>query len=644
MNFFERQDQARRQSRRLIVLFVMAVAAIVLAVDLVFLVVFGGLGMEETPAVSLGVGLVLSSLLSLGIIGFATLYRISSLRGGGAAVAAQMGGTPVPEDTRDFHYRRLRNVVEEIAIASGVPVPQIFVLEHEPGINAFAAGYSPDDAAVAVTRGALDRLNRDELQGVIAHEFSHILNGDMRLNIRLMGLLFGILVLALIGRKIIEGSRGRGSRGAGGVLVAALGLMVVGYIGLFFARLIKAGVSRQREFLADASAVQFTRQTAGLAGALKKIGGLQEGSRLASAEAEEVAHMLFGDGVGYSRLFATHPPLLERIRALEPGFKPQALTELAARWQMHPPSGLDEDIALGLVGAENAGARTAGSPPPLPGDATELAVTPPAGVAQVARPASDDYVHAGQLLQALPETLRNAAEEREEALPLLLGLLLAPPGEVRDRQMYELAARHDERLSRQALDYADRLVDLPRSLHLPLAAMAMPSLRKRPRPELEHFMDTCFALSHADGRIDLFEYCLGRLLRIQVLGALDPSRTWVPGKRRLASVTAPALDLLAILAQAGHANHAEAQRAFMAGVNIAFPRLNASYRPPQDWQRALDDAWPVLDQVEPMGKELLLEALVAAASHDGRMSVAEAELLRVVCAALHCPLPPLLER
>ncbi|WP_227978195.1 M48 family metallopeptidase [Arenimonas daejeonensis] len=288
--------------------------------------------------------MVLASLVSLGIIGVASLYRISSLRAGGAAVARQMGGTPVPEDTHDFHYRRLRNVVEEIAIASGVPVPQIFVLEEEAGINAFAAGYATSDAAVAVTRGALDRLNRDELQGVIAHEFSHVLNGDMRLNIRLMGMLFGILALAIIGRKVLQHGRGN-SKDAAPVMLAALGLLVIGYVGMFFGRLIKAGVSRQREFLADSSAVQFTRQTAGLAGALKKIGGLQEGSKLASRDTEEVAHMLFGDGVGYSSLFATHPPLLARIQALEPAFKPQAFEDLAARWQMHPPSGLDEDAA-----------------------------------------------------------------------------------------------------------------------------------------------------------------------------------------------------------------------------------------------------------------------------------------------------------
>ncbi len=277
------------------------------------------------------------------MIGLGSLYRIASLRGGGEAVALQMGGVAVPEHSNDFNLRRLRNVVEEIAIASGVPMPKFYVLEHEAAINAFAAGYSPSDAVVAVTRGALERLNRDELQGVIAHEFSHILNGDMRLNIRLIGVLFGILMIALIGKKMLEHGRfgDSDSKGALAILAAALVAMIVGFVGLFFGRLIKAGVSRSRERLADASAVQFTRQTAGLAGALKKIGGVHEGSRLSHrGDAEEISHMLFGDGVGLSAWFATHPPLLERIQALEPGFSGEQLERLTCQWQVMPPNGL----------------------------------------------------------------------------------------------------------------------------------------------------------------------------------------------------------------------------------------------------------------------------------------------------------------
>src|SRR5688572_19806863 len=353
MNFFERQAAARRTSSRLVVLFALAVAGIVFAIDAAAFLAYGA-GADAEPG-EIGALLVFTTLLTLGVIGLGSLYRVASLRGGGEPVALQLGGTPIAADTTDFNLRRLRNVVEEIAIASGVPVPKIYVLEHEASINAFAAGYSPSDAVIAVTRGALDRLNRDELQGVIAHEFSHILNGDMRLNIRLMGVLFGILMIGLIGRKILQHGRfGGRNKGAGAILVAALIAMVVGYVGLFFGRMIKAGVSRQREQLADASAVQFTRQTVGLSGALKKIGGLGEGSKLNErGDAEEVSHMLFGDGVGFSGLFATHPPLLARIQALEPQFRAEQLETLAQRWMTQPPNGLEEDLHLGF--AEGSG-------------------------------------------------------------------------------------------------------------------------------------------------------------------------------------------------------------------------------------------------------------------------------------------------
>ena len=313
MNFFEHQEAARRSSTRLVLLFTLAVAAIVGAVDVVVWLASGSV--EAVVAASLLTGVV---------IGLGSLYRIASLRGGGAAVAAQLGGTWVPEDTRDPALRRLRNVVEEVAIASGVPVPRLFVLEQEAGINAFAAGYGTADAAIAVTRGALDRLNRDELQAVIAHEFSHILNGDMRLNIRLMGVLFGIMMLSLIGQRILlhaPSVRGRNSNASAvlAVMLAALVAIVIGSLGVFFGRLIQAAVSRQREYLADASAVQFTRQPAALAGALKKIAGLHAGARLEDrAGAGEVAHMLFAQGFHLAGWMATHPPLLERI-AFAPG-------------------------------------------------------------------------------------------------------------------------------------------------------------------------------------------------------------------------------------------------------------------------------------------------------------------------------------
>jgi Zn-dependent protease with chaperone function len=337
VNFFEHQDRARKQSRRLILAFIAAVVAIVVAVDGILLAVatmsigephVPGLPIRERIAANQPL-LIAGAAVTLGVIFLASLFKTLILRSGGGQVARQLGGTLVESGSRDAKRRRLRNVVEEIALASGVPVPEIYVLERESGINAFAAGYTPSDAAIAVTRGALDKLDRDELQGVIAHEFSHILNGDMRINIRLMGMLFGILLLALIGRRVLMHARfGRSDRNGAAVMLVALGLMAVGYVGLFFGRWIKAGVSRQREYLADASAVQFTRDPTGIGGALKKIAIYAEGSQLA-ADTEEIGHMLFGSGQR-ATIFSTHPPLHERIRRIDPAFRPEELQELAA--------------------------------------------------------------------------------------------------------------------------------------------------------------------------------------------------------------------------------------------------------------------------------------------------------------------------
>jgi len=632
MNFFEHQAAARRGSGRLVLLFVAAVVAIVLAVDLVTLVLTGSIGAT-----------VAATFATLAVIGLGSLYRIASLRGGGAVVAAQMGGTFVPEDTRDPSLRRLRNVVEEIAIASGVPVPALFVLENESGINAFAAGYGPSDAAIAVTRGALDRLNRDELQGVIAHEFSHVLNGDMRLNIRLIGLLFGILMLSLIGQRILVYGRLGRSRDTTPLLVAALVAMVVGSIGVFFGRMIKAGVSRQREYLADASAVQFTRQTRGLAGALKKIGGLQSGSALQDrADAEEVSHMLFGPGAALSGLFATHPPLVERIRRLEPTFDASQLQQLQARWKMAPPDGLAEDVALGLAARDGY----AGGPPPLPPADAQLVVTPPMVAGQVATPAEDDYQRAHDLVASLPDDLRELARQRTAAMPLLLGMLLDADPAVAARQRTEIAARCGAELAQQAFDLRDQhLRGLHPSLRLPLAALAFPVLRQRPRPELDAFLDAIEAMVHADGRVSVFEYCLSKLLQVQVREALDPSRHARFGHRKAPGVRQEFATLLAVIAEAGHPGEPmEAQRAYLAGLQRVLPRDHLPYAPPAEGVRALDAVWEPLDALAPPAKQVLVEALVDAVSHDRRVSVAEAELLRTVCALLHCPLPAMLER
>jgi len=631
MNFFEHQAAARRASTRLVCLFALAVAGIVLAVDGAVYVAIGGMGREGAGAL-----LAFATVATLAVIGLGSLYRMASLRGGGEPVALQLGGVPVPADTTDFNLRRLRNVVEEIAIASGVPVPKLYVLEHESAINAFAAGYTPSDAVVAVTRGALERLNRDELQGVIAHEFSHILNGDMRLNVRLIGVLFGILMLAIIGRKVLQFSpRGRDSKGNGAILLAALVAMLVGYIGLFFGRMIKAGVSRSRETLADASAVQFTRQTQGLAGALKKIGGLQEGSRLNDrGDAEEVSHMLFGDGLGFSGLFATHPPLLQRIQALEPQFRAEQLEHLSRQWIATPPDGLQEDVQLGLT--DMTGAR-------LPSAASRMNVSPPMVVAQVAQPAADDYRRADAIGAAIPDGLRLLAARRDDVMPLLLGLLLDAPGELATRQRSEVSARMGRAVAEHAVTLQAQLQALHPMLRLPLAALAFPVLRLRPRPELDTFLDTVHAVVHADGEVSLFEYCLGRLLQVQVRESLDPARYAQFGRRKLSQLRSEIATLLCVVAQAGNESPADAQHAYLAGIQRVLPSDHLPYLPRSGGVAVLDEVLPALDALDPTGKQLLVEGITAAISHDGRITVAESELLRTICGVLHCPLPPRLD-
>jgi Zn-dependent protease with chaperone function len=635
MNFFEHQAVARRSSLRMVVLLALALIAIVIAVDIAVLVLLGSQMRGDGGAV---IGLLTASTLAtLAIIGLGSLYRLASLRSGGEAVARQMGASEVPEDSTDPQLRRLRNVVEEIAIASGVPVPKLYVMEHEAGINAFAAGYSPSDAAVAVTRGALERLNRSELQGVIAHEFSHILNGDMRLNIRLMGVLFGIMMLSIIGQRVLLFGRGGRSKEGTAVLIIAVVAMIVGAIGLFFGRMIKAGVSRQRELLADASAVQFTRQTAGLAGALKKIGGLHEGSQLADpAKTEEVSHMLFGEGRSFSRLFATHPPLVERIRQLDPLFDPGQWNELSRRWALAPPDGVQEDLAMGLGSAQ---------PPPLPSVSHRMNVTPPMIAAQVAAPTQNDYRRASAVVGTIPVELAAIARQREQVMPLLLAMLLDGSPQVAAKQQIEITSRMGAAMARQATDIRrQHLSDLHPMLRLPLAALAFPLLRMRPRPALETFLDTVQAAVRADGRTSLFEYCLGQLLHVQLRESLDPSQYARFGRRKPGSVKQEFATLLAVVAQAGNPDPAYAQRAYLAGLQRVLPRDHMPYLPPAEGVLALDGVWEALDALDPLAKQVMVEAITAAVSHDGAISVAESELLRTICGVLHCPLPAMLEQ
>ncbi|MGK7296477.1 MAG: M48 family metallopeptidase, partial [Candidatus Wenzhouxiangella sp. M2_3B_020] len=426
MNFFQHQDRARRRTSLLIGAFVLAVLAIVIAMNLVMMTAFGHFSSREqgwfSPSFWLGNGeiVIWTSAITVLVILLASGYRSAQLRGGGAQVARELGGVEVTGQSDDPLRRRLRNVVEEMAIASGVPVPQVFVLEHEPGINAFAAGWTPADAAVAVTRGTLESLNREELQGVIAHEFAHVFNGDMRINIRLIGVLFGILVLAVIGRRMLVSmhfSRGGGrNRNAGAIALVAVAVVIVGYIGLFFGRWIQAAVSRQREYLADASAVQFTRSAEGIGGALKKIGARASGSRL-KTNTDEVGHMLFATGLR-GRFFSTHPPLEDRIRKIDPSFDPSEFSDLAKEMERHQQAIRAEREQKA---AEEEGAKEKAAGLELPGG---ISLEPAEMIRKIGEPGIGQALIAAALIEQVPSPLQRAAHSDEWAPELLLYLLI----------------------------------------------------------------------------------------------------------------------------------------------------------------------------------------------------------------------------
>ncbi|WP_250633377.1 M48 family metallopeptidase [Pinirhizobacter soli] len=666
MDFFAQQARMRGTSRRLVFLFVLAILGIVFVVDAV---VWFAWGHRRTPEdgqmVQSSVGLlVMSSAAVLAVIAGATLFRMASLRGGGSAVALQMGARQIPPDTNDPDLRRLRNVIEEVAIAAGVPMPDIFIMEEEMGINAFAAGYAPTDAAVCVTRGALAMLTRDELQGVIAHEFSHVINGDMRLNIKLMGLLFGILVLTIIGRQILWWGPGAGrKRDNNGIVLVGLALVVAGWIGYFFARLIQAAVARSRESLADASAVQFTRQTAGIAGALKKIARAEEGSRLQRANAQEVAHMLFGEAGRFNSLFATHPPIYDRIRALEPEFDAQALErepppEPLYRQADEPPpvpTGSHRspwDAVRGQGGSAPVlpipGVTDPRSPLNIPGvmiaagaGLASQADAPAAVAAQVGSADASDLQRAEAIRKGLPDDLRQAVRNSEKAQAVLLAMALGN-GPQREAQLKIIDSIGGNEPRAEVLAVEPMVRALDPSQRLPIASLAFPALRRWSSRAITVLINALNQMAHADGQVDLDEYCLVKLVTVQLSEALNPRGIPLPGTGKLAAARGSFALVCAVVAQFGNDDPLAARKAWQAGMNEALAGDTSAYAPPpDDWQGALDAALAELDRLAPMSKELMVRGLTSVVMADGTLRRVEAELLRVICATLHCPLPAL---
>jgi len=631
MDFFAAQDHARRTSRWLVAGFAAAVVAIVLVIYLVLAFV---LGLDQSrrpgapppslwqPDLLLTTAAVVGGFILLG-----SLYKIIALaHGGGAAVAEALGGRLVARDSHDPLERRLINVVDEMAIAAGLPAPPVYLLDAEQGINAFAAGSGTTEGVVAVTRGTLEALSRDQLQGVIAHEFSHILNGDMRLNLRLMGVLHGILLLTIIGRILLRGARGS-DKGAAPLVLMGLVLVVVGYIGVLCGNLIKAAVSRQREFLADAAAVQFTRNPSGIAGALKRIAGY--GSEIRHPRAEEASHMFFGSALALSRLFATHPPIEERIRRIDPHFKADSRIPPAA-----PLSDTTEvDDSAGLAD----GTPMVGLAGPA-ADPQRLSAEGLAATAGTVLPAHMNY--ARDLLAALPPALYDAAHRPGDAQALVFALLLSADADIAHKQLDQVRAVHGPALAERSAALRAAVVTAGAALRLPLLELALPTLKELSLEARRALLATSDALVRADGRVSLFEYALQRLLRVALQGRRS-------GLRSAALATPGRLKddcsvLFSLLARAGHRTEFDVEAAFSRAAGLApldgpYSLMGASDLDPA----RIDAALERLAASSPPLRKRLLTACAAAVLHDGQVAPQEYELLRTIGEALDCPLPPL---
>jgi len=663
-SFFENQDLARRNTKLLVLMYFLAVVGVIIAVDLVlagsWIYGFGDMvvprGHRPGPIGLLGA--VPARIYLLGALGTALVifavsgWNIVQLSSGGKAVADMVGARRVSPDTKDALERRLMNVVEEMSIASGVRVPGVYVMDGEAGINAFAAGYDVSDSIVAVTRGTLEALNRDELQGVVAHEFSHILNGDMRLNIRMIGVLAGIVFIGSIGEFIMRSQRGGSdSKGAMPIFLGGLALLLIGYIGLFFARLIKAAASRQREFLADASSVQFTRNPDGIAGALDQIGVSSAGSVIANRHAEDVSHMFFGQGieVKLSGLFDTHPPLEERIARVHSRFdragyrktRASAAADMAADGGAARKGISQNDAAAAVLGAAAATGFVGRRGADL-GTAWGRSASDSAQLVGTMDGAKVDY--AARLLRSLPEGLREKLRDPAGARAALVALLFAPKDDVMQGQVEALKAAGLAALADEARAIAPLTRRLGESFHMAVIDLALPAIKAGTEDLKKELVRALEAVIHADRRVSLHEFVVLTLMRNQLAPKSKPGAA---GSRKISDLQFDSVIVLSLVVHAGTRRDVTGQRAeeLQAAMRAGTAAMGLAESPPAA-TLSLDAASAALDslkQLAPMEKAIFIKGLFAAASADGKIRVVEAELMRMVGAVLDCPLPPLLE-
>ena len=636
MNFFEAQDKARRNTLWMILLFILAVGGLIFLTNLLLLVVLAYLKtgyfifsvseLNNFFELSVSVGVTVGVCL---LIFGGSFYKTMSLSKGGPAVAEMLGGRLVPQSTNDLQQRQLLNVVEEMSIAAGMPIPKVYLLE-ENSINAFAAGQSPANAVIGVTRGALTQLSREELQGVIAHEFSHIFNGDMRLNIRLIGVLHGILLVGMIGYFILRSlrfaGRSRSKKGGNGIVVIlalGVGLMVIGYAGTFFGQWIKAVVSRQREYLADSSAVQFTRNRDSIAGALKKIGGSGAGSYIEDPAAPQYSHAYFANGLGsfWQSLFATHPPLEKRIRAIDPRWDGKFLTPRASR-QPASPEASDAASAKATEFAVN----------------TAILGAAGAAIDQIGTLNEENIEKVRQLIVAMPGSLREAAQSAYSARAVVYASLISH--QVSNKDVLALLEQHANRempaLTRQ---YLPEIKKLDEHMKLPLLELCINALRELSTNQFIQFERAINKIIVADKKVDLIEWVIQRLVLQQLnehFGLRKPPKA---RHSTLGAVKADAETLMSLIAYVEHEDDSEAANAFDHGKKeIGATALNIVPREELSLN-TLNQSLDNLMQLKPLVKPRILLAMVAIVLADAKTTPRGVELVRTISTCLDCPMP-----
>jgi len=617
MNFFEHQDQARYKTKWLLFLLTIAVVSVILILT-IMLAAYMALSDESTRDIIQSFNFYFNwkSLAVISLVVFIFILLVSwskksELSHGGKVVARKLGGKLLSSGTDDVQAIRLLNIVEEMAIASGLPVPQTYLIP-EDSINAFAAGTNINNAVIGITSGALQHLNRDELQGVIAHEFSHILNSDMRLNIQLIAILHGLIIIGLMGDILYEsGRRNKLEKGASGAMLFGSLIMLIGFIGTFFGKLIKASINRQREFLADASAVQFTRNPNGISTALKKIGALKQKSKISHANAQEFSHMFFAKSSSKSifNLMASHPPLTKRILAIDPSWDQKF-----------------EKIKLKQTSSQNT--TTQGNEV-KPSNLQTLIAT-----SGIITQKNIDQAH--KIITSIPTVIKKNASNSFGARAIVYSLLITHNKD--SKQQFEILDNYaDAEVAKLTKKLQPDIYKLDIKYRLPLIELTIPTFKLLSEQQYETFKQTINHLIQADKKISIFEWSLTNIIFESIEQEFTNKEEKI-GTSNLYKLKEHVSLVLSTMAHAGNKDSDIAKEAFIAATTeqilVRFPFI-----PKQDISfKKLGKAIEKLQLLKPLEKEKLLKTCAICIAHD-KITHRETELLRAFSSILGCPMP-----